>query len=123
MVFTIINPMYWANRCNPPRQVLLKFRADLDSPCRNGLTPLTGVASLANPETVKVGAQPAARGKSVLEMPAIHGFYMLLQVFSEYFYWHRWFLCFWTDFWGLRGRDGLNEMDKTRNKIIDSNIF
>jgi hypothetical protein len=62
MVFTIINPMYWANRCNPPRQVLLKFRADLDSPCRNGLTPLTGVASLANPETVKVGAQPAAGG-------------------------------------------------------------
>ncbi|CAL1127825.1 unnamed protein product [Cladocopium goreaui] len=34
-------------------QVLLKFRADLDSPCHNGLTPLTGVASLANPETVK----------------------------------------------------------------------
>ena len=35
------------------QQVLLQFRADLDSPCRNGLTPLTGVASLANPETVK----------------------------------------------------------------------
>ena len=69
-----MNPMYWANRCNPPRQVLLKFRADLDSPCRNGLTPLTGVASLANPETVKVGAQPAAGGNPFLEMPGIHGF-------------------------------------------------
>lgn len=41
-------------KCHQPRQVLLKFRADLTSPCRNGLHPLTGAASLANPSTVKV---------------------------------------------------------------------
>ena len=43
----------FASNLEAPAQVLLRFRADLDSPCRNGLTPLTGVASLANPETVK----------------------------------------------------------------------
>eukprot|EP00913_Durusdinium_trenchii_P002296 g2120.t1 len=34
-------------------EVLLRFRADLHSPCSNGLTPLTGAASLANPQTVQ----------------------------------------------------------------------
>lgn len=34
-------------------QVLLNFRADVHLPCHNGLTPLTGAASFAKPDTVK----------------------------------------------------------------------